>query len=174
MQKIFLCTKDPFMYWFRRSCHNVKNCNFFINRCLQIQSLYQEKHTHHKGPIFHSWRQKPFEKTLMSHKVQELLTSAILSLEFNKPVKCFSNQTLVGPAGSGLLPTTHSSCTAWELCRPERLVRGTSSLFSSGCSIPLVTHKLFKSPGHTGFSVEVCPQEFGLFVKLIRATEHFV
>lgn len=41
----------------------LRTCNFSTNRCLQIQSLYQEKHTHHKGPIFHIWRQNPFEKT---------------------------------------------------------------------------------------------------------------
>lgn len=62
MQKIFMCTRDPFMYWFRRACHDAEKCNFFMKRCLQIQSLYHEKHTHHKRPIFHIWRQNPFEK----------------------------------------------------------------------------------------------------------------
>lgn len=48
------------------------------------------------------------------------------------------------------------------------------NLFNSGYSIRLVEHKLFKSPSHTIFSGQVCPQEFGLFIKPIRATEHFV
>lgn len=174
-----MCTKDLFMYWFRRSGHNVENCDFFINRCLQIQFLYQKKHTHHKGPIFHSWRQKPFEKkkkTQRHHvpKLQEVLTLAILLLKTNKPVKCFPNQTLVAPAWSGLQPTRNTSCTSPESCVDKRVARSTINLFNSGCSIPLVEHKLFKSSSHTIFSGQIWPQEFGLCIKLIQATKHSV
>lgn len=95
MQKISMDTKDPFMYWFRRSCHDVEKCNFFINRYLQIHSLYQEKHTHHKGPIFHIWKQNPFEKKTHIPKVQEPLTLNTRILKATKPTKRFPKETLV-------------------------------------------------------------------------------
>lgn len=128
----------------------------FINRCLQIQSLYQEKHTRHKGPVFHIWRQNPFEKETPVLKVQEPLTSNTSLLKDTKPVKHLPNETLVNPTRLGLLLTINTwPHRPWELCRQE-VGGGTVNLFSSGRSIRLAQHKPFKSPSHIIFSSQVC------------------
>lgn len=115
MQTISMCTEDPFIDWFRRSCRDVKSCNFFTNRCLQILSLYQEKHTHQC--LFSIFEAKNLLKKPDAPKVQEVLTSDISLLKTANTVKCFPKKTLVYSAWPRLLLTIHIGPTGPEVCK---------------------------------------------------------